>query len=130
MPYGTLPPADTELVILRVAVLCGSDYEWYQHAGLAQRAGLSAEAVARVADGADASGWDERQRALLRATDELVERRTLTDATWEALRRHLSEAETIELSLLAGAYAMIAGVLNGCGVQPDPTGPLARMPGR
>src|SRR4051794_34652870 len=32
MPRGTLPRVDTELVILRVSVLCGSDYEWVHHA--------------------------------------------------------------------------------------------------
>ena len=45
MPGGTLPRVDAELVILRVAHRCGSDYEWQHHARIGRAAGLSAEAV-------------------------------------------------------------------------------------
>src|SRR4029077_17853352 len=68
-PGGTLPPSETELVILRVACNAGSDYEWAQHERLGRRAGLSAEQIARVRDGADAPGWTQRQALLLRAAD-------------------------------------------------------------
>src|SRR4051795_3076860 len=50
MPRGTLPRADTELVILRVSVVCGCDYEWGHHERLGRRAGLSAEQIARVGE--------------------------------------------------------------------------------
>src|ERR687888_1715025 len=60
MPRGELPRPDAELVILRVAVLCDSAYEWTQHERLALRFGLNEAAVARVRDGADATGWTPR----------------------------------------------------------------------
>ena len=41
MPGGRLPRIDTELVILRVAVVRGSDYELNHHTQLGRRAGLS-----------------------------------------------------------------------------------------
>ena len=71
MPGGTLPRDEAELVILRVAHNAGSEYEWVQHERLAQRAGLSADEVARVREGAAAPGWSPRQALLLRAADEL-----------------------------------------------------------
>lgn len=129
MPYGTLATADTELVILRVATLCGSDYEWNQHVALGQRAGLSVEQIARVGDGADADGWSDRQRTLLRATDALVERKALDDATWSRLRGFCSERELIELCLLVGQYAMLAATLNALGVEPEARA-VSRMPRR
>jgi alkylhydroperoxidase family enzyme len=62
MPGGKLPRADTELVILRVAHLAGSEYEWAQHERIGARAGLSAAEIerARRARGAPggASGSD------------------------------------------------------------------------
>lgn len=119
MPFGKLPRADAELVILRVAVLCGSDYEWRQHVRLARRAGLSAAEIARVGEGSGAEGWGGRQRLLLRATEELVRDRTLSDATWAALSGELDERRRIELCLLAGHYAMLAGTLNALGVEPE-----------
>nr|WP_236262107.1 carboxymuconolactone decarboxylase family protein [Conexibacter woesei] len=122
MPFGTLSRTDAELVILRVAVLCGSDYEWHQHVALGQRAGLTAEQVARVGDGPDAAGWDDRERLLLRAADELVRERTLSAPTWAALAERYEERQRIELCMLAGHYAMLAGTLNAVGVEPERAG--------
>ena len=120
MPYGTLDRADAELVILRVAVGCGSDYEWHQHVRLARRAGLTAEQIARVGAGPDAPGWSAHQGALLRAADQLIVDRTLDDALFERLREVYDEPQLIELCLLAGHYAMLAGTLNALGVRPEP----------
>src|SRR4051812_39281636 len=52
MPGSTLPRPDAELVILRVATLCHSDYEWAHHERIAPGSGLDPDAVARVRDGA------------------------------------------------------------------------------
>ena len=120
MPRGELPRPDAELVILRVAVLCESEYEWTQHERIAPRAGLDEEAVARVRDGADAPGWSARQAAILRAVDELHATRTLGDASWDALRTAgLSDTQLIELPLLVGHYEMLAMMLNALRVPPD-----------
>jgi alkylhydroperoxidase family enzyme len=120
MAGGALPRADGELVILRVAVLCGSAYEWAHHERIAPRAGLDEAAVARVHDGADAPGWSARQAAIIRAVDELHATRTLGDASWDALRAAgLGETELIELPMLAGHYEMLAMTLNALRVPAD-----------
>src|SRR3954466_9566326 len=59
MPRGTLPRTRTELVILRVSINSGCDYEWGHHVVIGRRAGLSVEQIERVALGPDASGWDD-----------------------------------------------------------------------
>jgi alkylhydroperoxidase family enzyme len=120
MPRGALPRPDAELVILRVALLCECPYEWAHHERMATRVGLDEAAVARVRDGADAPGWSARQAAIIRAVDELHAERTLSDATWEALRTGgLSETQLIELPLLIGHYEMLAMTLNALRVPPD-----------
>ncbi len=119
MPGGRLPRRDTELVILRVAVLTGSEYEHTQHARLARRAGLDAAAVDRVSDGPDAPGWTPRQALLLQATDELHHTRDLSDPTWAALRAELDERVCIELLMLVGHYEMLSTTLTALRVQPD-----------
>lgn len=119
MPGGRLPRADTELVILRVAHVTRCAYEWDHHERLGRRAGLSAEEIARVRDGADAAGWSPRQALLLRATDQLLAQRTLSDELWDGLRPLLSDEQLIELCMLAGHYAMLAGTLNALRVQVD-----------
>lgn len=120
MPGGRLPRADSELLILRVAHNCGSEYEWSQHERIARTAGLTADEVARVRLGASADGWSERQRLLLAAADELHAERSLSDPAWAALRPLCSDAELIELCMLVGHYEMLAMTLNALRVQPDP----------
>ncbi len=129
MPGGKLPRADSELVILRVAHNCGSEYEWAQHERIALTTGLSAEEIERVREGPDAEGWSPHQQAFLRAVDELHANRTLSDDAWGALRPMLTDAQLIELCMLTGHYEMLAMTLNALRVQPDalPAGPPSRL---
>jgi len=119
MPGGRLPRRETELVILRVATLAGSDYELTQHRRLGRRAGLTDAEIERVADGPDAPGWSARQRLLLEVADELHETRDLTDETWAAVSAELDERTSIELLMLLGHYEMLATTLQALRVQPD-----------
>jgi AhpD family alkylhydroperoxidase len=122
MPGGTLPRADTELVILRVAHNCECLYEWGHHERIARAAGLTGAEVDRVRDGAAAGGWSSRRTLLLRAADELHDRRELSDELWEALRGSLSDEQLIELCMLIGHYEMLAMTLRSLRVQPDTFG--------
>jgi alkylhydroperoxidase family enzyme len=129
MPGGLLPRADSELVILRVAHNCGSEYEWRHHERLGALAGLGADDIARVREGASAAGWTSRQTLLLRAADELHSpARALSDELWSELATELDERELIELCMLIGHYEMLAMTLNSLRVQPD--APPGKPPGR
>ncbi len=120
MPGGKLPRADSELVILRVSVLCECAYEWGHHERIARRFGFTREDIERVRGGAEAGGWTDRQAAILRAVDELHETKTLSDASWQALRdAGLREVDLIELPMLVGHYEMLAMTLNTLRVEPD-----------
>lgn len=117
----SLPRADSELIILRTAWNTGSYYEWFQHVHVSRLAGLSLDEVARVAAGPDAPGWDDKQRAVLSAVDELVTDRLITDPTWAALREFYDNRKLADLCLLTGNYAMLAMLLNTVGAPVEPT---------
>ncbi len=119
MPRGSLPRADTELVILRVAHNSRCDYEWGHHQRLGRAAGLSEAEIGRVLDGPAAAGWSPRQSLLLSAADELHDRRELSDELWASLSEEFSDAELIELLMLIGHYEMLAMTINSLRVQPD-----------
>jgi alkylhydroperoxidase family enzyme len=119
MPGGVLPRQESELLILRVAHNCGSDYERFQHERLAAEAGLSRDDIERVGHGPAAEGWTDRQQLLLRAADELHEARTISDGLWDELAGILNEVELIELCMLIGHYEMLAMTLNALAVEPD-----------
>ena len=114
---GELPAHDRELLILRTAHHCGTDYEWAHHLDIAKRVGMDDEEIQRVVDGPDAPGWDERQAALLRAADDLHEQARLGDETWSALERHYDERQLIEVCMVVGQYHLVAFVLNSLGVE-------------
>jgi alkylhydroperoxidase family enzyme len=115
---SSLAARDRELLILRVACLAGSEYEWGQHVVIAGREGLSAAEIARVAEG-PAGGWAEADAALLRAADELYEESCLSEASWAALRRRFGEVEIMDLVFTVGGYALLAMALNSFGVRLD-----------
>ncbi len=125
MPGGSLPRADCELVILRVAHNTDCRYELHQHERLARAAGLSDDETTRVANGHDEPSWTSRQRLLLRAADELHSRRDISSELWAELRPQLSDRELIELCMLVGHYEMLAMTLNALRVQPDELPPVA-----
>ncbi len=120
MPGGRLPRRDSELVILRVAHLTGSDYEWDQHQRIGAAAGLSREEIDRVREGPEADGWSRRQSLLLQAVDELHADRCIGDEVWTGLSAELDEPTLIELCLLTGHYEMLAMTLRSLRVELDP----------
>jgi alkylhydroperoxidase family enzyme len=116
MPFGRLPRRDTELVILRVAWQCQSAYEWRQHVPIALRGGLTPDEIAGAAE-SRWSGFTERQRALLDVSDEMLARRTISDATWDAVRASLGDRAVIELCLLVGHYQGLASTIGALGIK-------------
>lgn len=119
MPGGRLSRRESELVIVRVAARRGSSYELAQHRRLARRAGLSHDEVAAIEAAADHTGFTDRERLLLRATDELLADQDLSDPLWAALGERFEDRERIEIVMLVGHYAMLATALHTLRVQPD-----------
>ncbi len=116
-----LPARDREMVILRTAFRCHAAYEWGQHVAIGRAAGLTDDEMERIAVGPDA-GWAAEDAALLRAVDELIDNHCISDQTWATLAAIYSDEQLIELPMLSGHYALLAGALNSFGVQPE--GPL------
>ncbi len=125
---STLPARDREIVILRMGWLCQSPYEWSQHARIAKASAHMNDAeVQRIAAGADAAGWSDFERTLIRMVDELRYDTQISDSTWEALRARYSLEQSIDALYTAGQYQLVSMALNSLGVQLD--GELAdRLP--
>jgi len=116
---STLDPRTRELAVLRVGWRCDAPYEWGQHVVVGRGVGLTDDDVQRVADGPDADGWTPAEVAALRATDELHDRSTITDATWAALTEHFTDQQVLDLVFLVGNYHIVSFALNACRVERD-----------
>lgn len=119
MPGGTLPRRQTELVILRVAALRECAYEFEHHSVLGKRAGVTEDDLVRVRAGSTAAGWSDTEELLLRAAEELVTTKDLTDVTWDQLRTAYHDRGALEVVLLIGHYDMLATTLMTLRLSPD-----------
>ena len=117
-PHSDLPPRLRELVILRVAWLCRSEYEWAQHCVVGREVGLGDDDITRVEQGPAVKGWSPLEVAVLSATDELFGDQFITDSTWQALDA-LGDKGRMDLVFTCGQYLMVAMLLNSIGVQID-----------
>ena len=116
---GRLPDRDRELLILRTAWLCGSDYEWSQHVRIAGGAGVTPEEMERlrVADAPNDPTWAPFDATLIGAVDELHASSCLGDATWAVLAERYDERQLIEVPMVVGHYHLLAFTLNSLGIQ-------------
>lgn len=118
---STIPARDREVLILRTGRLCGAEYEWAQHVPWAERAGLTADEIRGIADGADAAVWsDAHDRALLRAADQLHRETALDDEAWNALAVRYDVRQLMDAVFTVGQYRLVSAALNTLGVQLDP----------
>jgi len=116
---STLPARERELIILRIGWLCQAEYEWAQHVQIGRKAGLTDEEIHRIKTGPDAKEWNEQDRLLLQATDELRADAHLSDATWQGLSRYYNTQQLMDVVFTIGQYNLVSMALNTLGVQLD-----------
>jgi alkylhydroperoxidase family enzyme len=117
---GKLPHGLRELAIMRLAQTRGADYEWAHHAPLALQAGLSQQQIDELKGWQESQAYDERERAVLGYVDAVLAGEGVPDAVFEAVRSHLSESETVELTLVCGYWGMVASMLVALAVDVEP----------
>ena len=115
----TLTERQRELLVLRVATRRQCEYEWLQHVLLGRDAGLDAADLDRVVAGPDAHGWDDLERALLAAVDELLADARVHDMTWATLAAHLDGPQLLDVVFTVGAYDLVAMAFKTFAVEPD-----------
>jgi alkylhydroperoxidase family enzyme len=116
---STLSPRQREILVLRVAAVRHSEYEWRQHAVLAADAGLTPDEVARIEQGPGAAGWSPLDGAMVSAVDELLDNAMVTDDTWGMLAAELHIEQLMDLVFTVGAYDALAMVFLTFGVPLD-----------
>jgi len=106
-----------ELSILRIATLCNSYYEWYQHEKMAREVGVPGEKIAAIKAGPASECFNGLERLALKYTDEVTLRVKSSDETFNALAEYLDYRELVELTLTIGFYNMVARFLENTEVQ-------------
>ncbi|MFI7530233.1 carboxymuconolactone decarboxylase family protein [Nocardia salmonicida] len=104
----TLTERHREMVVMRVAAVRKSSYEWYQHLFVARDAGLTDEEIGRIAYGPDSPLWTTLEAAILRAVDEMIINGGIEDETWQQLSTAFDTRQILDLIFTAGGYDILA----------------------
>jgi 4-carboxymuconolactone decarboxylase len=116
---STLSGRVRELATVRVCWLRGGEYEWDQHVRMARSAGLSETEIDAISVGPDDPAWGPADAALLRAVDEIVSDRNISDDSWKQLSQHLDRQQLMDLVFTIGAYDLLAMAFNTFGLPLD-----------
>jgi 4-carboxymuconolactone decarboxylase len=111
-----LDPVLREIAILRVGVLSGAAYEVFQHERIGREVGMSDELIAAVRAGPDDPAFDDRQRLVMRFTDDVVRNVRAGDETFAPLLEQLAVRELQELVVTIGFYMAVSRFLETFGV--------------
>ncbi|HSP02813.1 MAG TPA: carboxymuconolactone decarboxylase family protein [Acidimicrobiales bacterium] len=104
-PDRQLDPVLRELGQARAGYSAGSRFVFSQHCKSLRGLGVSEERIGAVAHWPVADCFDEVERLVLAYTDCLVlQHGRVPDALFDALRRHLSDVELLELTYITTLY--------------------------
>jgi alkylhydroperoxidase family enzyme len=109
-----------ELAIMRVSQLNGADYQFQIHAHqYAPEAGITQQQIAALGGSEHSSLFQPAHRALLAYADAMTTDIEVSDEVFERLRRHYSNAQIVELTVLIGAYNMHTRVGRALRIDPE-----------
>lgn len=115
-----LTPYQRELALVRTGFTAGSQFVFSQHCKAARAARVPEEKLAAIPAWATSPVFDDADRAVLAYTDELVlQDGRVQDATFEALRRVLSEEAILELTYAVATYRMHATICRALRLEYD-----------
>ncbi len=118
MAESLLPPRDREILILRTLGLCRESYEEHHHLSIGQAVGMSAHEAMAAREGT-AAVFGARDQMLIKAAEELVNDRCMSDETWGALAKGFTANQMIEVVFLVGSFTMVSMATNSFGMPID-----------
>lgn len=113
---GVVSKRDHELLALRAASNCGSEFEWVEHVEYARAAGLTDSEIDAVATPIVDHDWTDAERALLDAADELHTTQNVSDETWTRLAAHYDAPALVEILFVVGQYTMLSMFANAAAI--------------
>lgn len=117
--HSALSPRVSEFATLVVARAYTQQFEWHVHVPLAMKAGTGAEVIAALREGRRPDGMDDDEACAHDFASELVERRGVSEPTYQAALQRFGERGVVDLAGLVGYFAMVDMVLNMAHTPPE-----------
>ncbi len=107
----SVPLKLNEFAILIIGRQWRSQVEWFAHAPLAVKAGLSPEIVAELKTNRRPSNMPSEESAVYDFVTELTTKHVVSDETFSRAKQLLGEQQVVDLTAVAGTYITVAMVL-------------------
>lgn len=107
----SVPLKLNEFAILIIGRQWRSQVEWFAHAPLAIKAGLSPDIVAELKAGKRPSNMPPEEAVVYDFVSELTTQHAVSDATFERAKKLLGEQQVVDLTTVAGTYISVAMLL-------------------
>jgi 4-carboxymuconolactone decarboxylase len=107
----SVPTRLNEFAILIVGRQWRSQVEWFAHAPIAAKAGLSADIIAELKSGKRPSTMAEDEAVVYDFVTELTSTQKVSDATYARAKKVFNDQQIVDLTAVAGNYVMVAMIL-------------------
>jgi len=108
-----------ELMILRIAQLTSSDYEWRHHVPMAKRAGVRETQISELHQWSSSNEFSAEERAVIAFGEAVVDRDTPDEAAVAGLAASMEPASVVDLTVTAAWYLAVSRVIAVLGPFPD-----------
>lgn len=107
----SVPTKLNEFAIIIIGQQWRSQVEWFAHAPLAAKAGLSADIIAELKAGKRPSNMAEDEAVVYDFVTELTTTQKVSDETYARAKKVLKDQQIVDLTAVAGNYVMVAMLL-------------------
>jgi 4-carboxymuconolactone decarboxylase len=107
----SVPTKLNEFAILIIGRQWRSQVEWFAHAPLAAKAGLSSDIIAELKEGKRPSKMAEDEAVVYDFVNELTTTQKVSDETYARAKKAFNDQQIVDLTAVAGNYVMVAMVL-------------------
>ncbi|MCC8968610.1 carboxymuconolactone decarboxylase family protein [Bradyrhizobium sp. Pear76] len=107
----SVPTRLNEFAILIIGRQWRSQVEWFAHAPLAAKAGLSADVIAELKAGNRPSKMADDEAVVYDFVTELSTTKKVSDETYARAKKIFNDQQIVDLTALAGNYVMVAMIL-------------------
>ncbi len=113
----SLPDRLSEMAILITAYNWRAQYEWFAHAPMAQKGGLSDDIIEAIRTGKKPASMKPDEAVLYDFCTELHNTKRVSDATYAKAVQTFGERGTVEILGISGYYVLVSMVLNTAKVE-------------
>jgi 4-carboxymuconolactone decarboxylase len=108
----SVPPRLSEFTILVIGRMWRSQYEFWVHAPIAEKAGVPKQTIADLRAGRRPAKLSKEERAIYDFIEELHKTRRVSDKTYGRVHALFGDAGMVEFTGILGYYTLVAMSLN------------------